>query len=105
MDSNFSRYVRIVPSERLIQRIVEVERRFERELRRDFSDTSVLRNYANWQDIGVKNNPPYYMKHGGGFMAEQSYINMLRLENIRESGSFKRILAAIKKNKLSFERR
>lgn len=102
--SHSSGCVRIVPSEETVWTIVELERRVETELRHDFSDESVLRNYASWQDVGIKNNA-VYSGRGRGFMREGTYKSMLKLENIRKSGAFKRIEAAIKRNQLSFDER
>ncbi|KAL8103956.1 hypothetical protein AgCh_028247 [Apium graveolens] len=71
-DAHSSGKVHPVLSEDFVWTIVELERRIERELRRDFSDDSVLRNYASWQEISIKNAPPYCMK-GRLFMRKDTY--------------------------------
>ncbi|KAL8103955.1 hypothetical protein AgCh_028246 [Apium graveolens] len=71
-DAHSSRKVHPVLSEDFVWTIVELERRIERELRRDFLDDNVLRNYASWQEISIKNAPPYSMT-GRLFMRKDTY--------------------------------
>ncbi|KAL8102167.1 hypothetical protein AgCh_026893 [Apium graveolens] len=71
-DAHSSGKVHPVLSEDFVWTIVELEWRIERELFRNFTDASILRNYASWQEISIKNASPYSMK-GRLFMQKDTY--------------------------------
>lgn len=96
------------PSTNYVNRVAEVERKIERELRQYYSDSSVMHNYTRWRNISLKGQDPYSNGPGptAAYMTDQVYRDALNHENIRDSAPFKRILKAMRdRDVFTFERR